>query len=95
MAQRERLVERVARSTDLNMDIFPGESLVELVGEHRALIENHKGVIQYSRTEIVIKVKFGCICIRGNGLELLQMTKERLVIGGCIDGVHLSRRALR
>ena len=47
---------------------------------------------QYSAERIGVRVKYGTVCIAGCGLELKQMTKERLVIAGRIDSVNLIRR---
>ncbi len=92
MGRRESILERVSKSIDLNTEPYPGLPLAEISGENRVLIENHRGVVKYSCCEILAKVRFGYFCVQGNGLKLLQMTKERLVIGGCIDSVHLVRR---
>ena len=61
-------------------------------GDRRVLIENHGGVTQYSAERIGVRVSYGTVCIMGCGLELKQMTKERLVIAGRIDSVNLIRR---
>ena len=70
---------------------LPGNTVVEIAGYQRILIENHRGVIQYSREQISVRVKFGQIIINGSGMTLAQMTGFRLVICGCIDGVTLLR----
>ena len=65
--------------------------LVEVSDDCRVLIENHKGVKQYSRSEISVAVRYGQIRIIGHCLQLEHMTKERLVITGQIDQVCLHR----
>lgn len=87
MERHKNIMERVVQKIDLATEPVPGQPLVEIAGEHRVLIENHYGVIKYSCNEILAKVSFGYYSITGSGLELLQMTKERLVIGGCIYSV--------
>ena len=66
---------------------------MELLGEHRVLIEGHRGVREYCREKIGVKVSFGMISIRGTGLEMAHMTAQRLVICGQIDSVSLHRRS--
>jgi len=63
--------------------------LIELASNRRVLIENHKGVTVYSCHEICIRVCFGFVQVFGAKLQLAQMTKERLIITGCIDSVKL------
>ena len=89
MQRGKNSVERMVQRMDLVTEPLPGQPLVEIVGMHRVLIENHYGVIKYGCNEILAKVSFGCFCVCGEKLKLLQMTKERLVIGGCIHSVSV------
>lgn len=92
MGKGHFFLERLANNSDLVMEPLPGQPIVELTGDRRVLIENHFGVKAYGRERIVIKVKFGYVCVCGSGLELLRMTREQLVIRGRIDGISLQRR---
>lgn len=91
MKRNGNFLERVAQAADLTTEPLPKLPLVELAGEHRVLIENHHGVIQYGCEEICVRVNYGYISILGSNLELARMTKEQLVITGRIDAVHLCR----
>ncbi len=68
-----------------------GMPLVEIAGEKRVLIENHRGVTAYDANRICVRVKFGQICVCGEELTLAQMTGTCLVICGRIDSVTLLR----
>lgn len=92
MKQRRTMLERLADSTDLQGEVFPGQSLLELYGDGRVLIEHHGGVTEYGCERIKVKVRYGQICICGSGLELARMTAEQLVITGRIDSITLIRR---
>jgi sporulation protein YqfC len=85
-------MERLTDSADLAAEPLPGQPLVELAGDRRVLIEHHRGVSQYSREQICVKVKYGHVRIDGCGLELSRMSKEQLIIAGRIDGITLIRR---
>lgn len=92
MKRGYRFLEGFTEGMDLPGETLPGQPIVEIAGERRVLIENHLGVIQYSREQICVKVKFGNIRVCGCGLELAQMTRYQLVISGRIDQVSLARR---
>ena len=77
---------------ELPGEALPGQPLVEIAGDGRVLIENHRGVREYSRERIGVKVKYGLVQICGSCLELRCMTWEQLVISGRIDMVQLKRR---
>lgn len=71
---------------------LPGQVLVELTGDGRVLIENHRGIREYSREKIGIHVNYGTVQICGSCLEVRCMTGAVLVICGKIDGITLVRR---
>lgn len=83
--------QKIYSSADLADEPIPGLPLLELVGDQRVLVERHNGVTEYGRERIVVKVKFGSICILGNCLELSRMTKGQLIICGRIHGIELCR----
>lgn len=92
MKKERNILQRLADGADLAGEPLPGQSLVELSGDCRVLIENHSGVVEYSRERIGIGVRFGQVTICGSGLELCRMTREQLIIRGRIDGISLIRR---
>lgn len=75
---------------DLPGEQLPGEGLVEILGRSRVLIEHHRGIREYSGEIIGVNVKNGAVRILGSGLQLRCMTREQLVITGCIDAVELT-----
>ena len=82
---------RLTDAMDLTGDVSL-EPLVELSGDRRVLIERHRGILQYQRDRICVKVKFGTVAVTGEDLEIYQMSQEKLVISGCVDAVILLRR---
>lgn len=92
MRQHKQLLTQVTGGMDIEAGSVPGVPVVEIAGRSRVLIENHHGIIEYGCCEIRAKVKFGCICVRGSKLELAKMSKQQLVICGCIDEIRLVER---
>lgn len=90
---KQSLIGRLSQQLELEGEPLPGRSLIEIAGEDRILVENHLGVCEYSRERIGVNLKFGRAEVCGEGLELACMTREQLVITGCIHGVSLHRRA--
>ena len=87
-----KLWETLSGQTDLPDEVFPGQSLIEIVEDRRVLIENHCGVKEYGRELICVQVKFGTLKICGNNLQLRCMTNTKLVISGCIQSIAINRR---
>jgi sporulation protein YqfC len=86
------ILARFSEDSDLISEQLPGQTIVELAGDRRVLIENHFGVKAYGREQIIVKVKYGYVCVCGCGLELLRMNREQLVIRGRIDEISLRRK---
>ena len=95
MKNRGSWIQWLADEMDISQESMPGLPLVEICGERRVLIENHKGVLSYGSDHIHVCVSYGEVVIRGCGLELAQMSREQLVICGRIDSVSLVRRYKR
>lgn len=89
---KQNYFSKLALGSDLPTEAAPGQPLVEIAGDSRVLIENHRGVVAYECNKIVIKVVFGHICICGNCLTLAYMSKHQLVVSGKIDSVSVVRR---
>lgn len=82
-------MEKLLLGADLPGEIVPGQPLLELAGNTRALIEGHSGVLEYGSERIRVRVKFGNLCISGRELELVRMSGDQLVILGQIEAVVL------
>ena len=79
------------QSLDLPDEPAPTESLIEIAGYRRVLIEHHYGVIAYCRDRICVKVKYGFVSVHGNNLELTRMTGKQVIVTGRIDSVQIRR----
>lgn len=90
--KKHSFVNRFVDQADLPGESLPMQSLVEICGHNRVLIENHKGVTEYSRETIGVGVRFGTVFVTGKDLRLCQMSKSQLVISGSIESVQLRRR---
>lgn len=69
--------------------VFDGSPRVDLQGDRRVVIENHRGMVEYSDSCMRVAVRGGAVRVTGSGLELLVMNHDELVIGGRIAGVEL------
>ncbi len=91
--QKKGILEKVALAVDLPGEAVPGSPLVEIAGDRRVLVENHRGVVQYGQTDIRLRVSYGYVKICGSNLRLVRMTRQQVIICGKIDDVSLCRGA--
>lgn len=64
-------------------------TLVELYGNERVLVEQHRGILSYGEEMIRVGTSFGCLTVEGHGLRLCCMSRSQLVIRGRIGGVRM------
>jgi sporulation protein YqfC len=92
MAQKGYWTHRITDHADLCGESVPGVPIVELAGDHRLLVERHRGVIEYDPQCIRIRVAYGILCVSGSNMELTRMTAQQLIISGRINGISIDRR---
>lgn len=91
MARKDSIFRQILDQADLTEEAVPGDTLVELMGDGRVLIERHRGVTQYCGEHIQVRTGFGAVSVLGCSLRLRLMTDEKLVIAGQIDDIRLVR----
>ena len=64
------------------------KTLVELYGNERVLIEEHRGILAYGDEEIRVGTSIGVAVIQGMELRLCCMSRSQLVIRGRIACVR-------
>ena len=80
-----KLAAEVVQPVGVNI---PGCPLIEIMGNDRILVENHRGLIGYHNGEICIKTKSFMIRITGRDLGVSKMTDQDLVVHGTIEAVQ-------
>lgn len=91
MKRQRSWADRLLQGLDLQEEAVPGHSILELCGDHRVLIENHFGVLEYSLEKIRVKVRFGQIMIHGCDLRMRKIQGQVLVICGTIYQIEVKR----
>ena len=87
--RRPTILERTAQMLELPADVIAGLSRLELIGDNELRIEQHKGILVYSRDEIHVSAGKFIIKVMGDHLDLRAMTGLELLITGQISSIHL------
>ena len=81
--------ESLAGRFDLPAEVVTGVPKVTVTGTSQVLVENHRGLLAYSDTEVAVDGKSVRVRVRGDGLLLRAMDREMLLVTGTILGVDL------
>ena len=91
MAPGFEWIRKITDDAALEDEILPGQPVIELVGEGRALVEGHQGVSAYSDTCVCVKMNNIVAEISGCNLKLTYIDSSKLVVTGLIVSVHFVR----
>ena len=82
-----KIGERLLGSA-LAEDLVGGQPRIELTGGRRLLIEDHRGILEYTGSVLRAAMRRGTLCVRGEGLELTALTLRELAVSGRIRSVE-------
>lgn len=85
--ERKTFREKVADSFEVSKDVILDVPKIELLGNYEAVIENHKGIVEYTPDRIVLEANPRRIRISGRNMEIKSVTQEMLFVAGTIDGI--------
>ena len=59
------------------------------IGSRRILIENHRGILDFTDEFVRLATANGPLCVRGCDLTLCEVRENALIVHGCIRQVEL------
>jgi sporulation protein YqfC len=85
---RNKLQEWFVAHTDLPADVIMDLPRVTMIGRLHIYIENHKGVLAFTKEELRLSMKNGQILIKGRDFVLKTILPEEILLEGTIRSVE-------
>lgn len=82
-----RVKSNIVESLELPKDIVYGAVIITAMGRNQVLIENYKGIIEYTREKVRIQTKNCQVTVEGKRLMIEYYTNEEMKITGFIQGI--------
>ena len=79
--------EGFVESLELPKDLMYGAVLVSITGRQEILVENYRGILEYTANHISLQAKTCRLAVRGKNLHISYYTNEEMKITGLIDSV--------
>lgn len=79
---KNSIKKRIEDNAELYNEIMTDYVFVRIRGNNEIVLENYKGILEYSDTKICVKAKPYGIRVVGTGLEIKTITDEILCIKG-------------
>ncbi|MEK3890684.1 sporulation protein YqfC [Bacillus sp. FSL K6-3431] len=78
----------VASKMDLPADVMMDLPRVTMVGQLHIYIENHRGLLIFTDSELRLLLKQGQLLIKGKSFVIKTILPEELLLEGKIEEVH-------
>lgn len=82
-----RVKSNIVESLELPKDIVYGAVIITAMGRNQILIENYKGIIEYTREKVRVQTKNCQVTVEGKRLMIEYYTNEEMKITGFIQGI--------
>lgn len=92
MEKSRQWKKQVVTALELAPDLGGGETKISLTGSGEAVIENYKGILQYTDSEILLQSLRGKVLLRGRNLEIVWYTSLEMKITGSIFSILLQQK---
>lgn len=84
----KELPQELTERLELPEEALLGAAKLTVTGGRRAVVENHRGVLEYGEERIVVSVGRGRLSISGAGLSIEAMNRRELLVKGRIQTVE-------
>lgn len=90
--QEGGLLHKFISLFELPRDVILDLPKATLLGDVQMVVENHKGLLEYTPARLRIRTSQGEVCVVGAHLRIGSLFREELVVEGRIDSVQFNRR---
>ncbi len=92
MRRKKMILQKLLDYGDLSDENLPRRTVIELLGDSRIFVENHRRIMQYGLDEIWLGADYGTVKISGGNLQLRHVSRQKLMITGSIHQIAILRR---
>lgn len=80
-------LQALAGLLEIPQDIVLDLPRITMLGNRQILVENHKGIIEYTSSMVRIKLNQGELVIAGTDLTLGNLQAEQILVEGAVSAV--------
>lgn len=80
-------LQKLARVLELPADIVMDISRITMLGNQQLLIENHRGIIEYTPSTIRVNLDQGTMTVRGKAMSLGNLQLDQILIEGKVEEI--------
>ena len=86
-AETKNRLERFAETLEMPKDVISNCSKITTYNDNQVIIENYKGILEYTNDKIRIKTPGRILCLSGEKLFINAITENDILIEGKFHNV--------
>lgn len=86
-SRKKSILDRAVDTFDLPGEVLAGMPKLTVTGNRKLHIESHKGILEYDGSLIAINGGAVILKIRGEGLDIISMSADEILIRGIMTGI--------
>lgn len=87
MSEKGRRIQRFTEILEIPPEVLVNVPRVEVVGHLQFRVENHRGLLQYEPTRVVLAIPDGRLVVTGHDLVIGWIDKNELLVTGQVRSV--------
>ncbi|CAH0140882.1 hypothetical protein SRABI96_00474 [Peribacillus sp. Bi96] len=84
----KKMKQLMTKTMDLPQDVMMDLPRITMIGQLHIYIENHRGLLAFTDSEVRLMLKTGQLLIKGNAFVIKTILPEEIMLEGKIDKVY-------
>lgn len=84
----KRGLQKLARILELPADLVMDLPRLTMLGNQQVLLENHRGIVEYTPSVIRINLNNGVMIVKGKNMALGNLQMEQILIEGTVEEIR-------
>ena len=85
--KRHPVGRQLVETLELPRDLFFGSVILTVTGQEEIIVENYKGILEYTRESIRLQTKTCRLFLRGKNLKIVYYTNDEMKITGFLEQI--------
>ena len=87
-SKKESLRKKFTSMIEIPQDLSNGAALVSMTGQEELLVENYKGIIEYTSSRLILQTKNSKLEVQGQNLYIAYYSGDEMKVTGHIEQIH-------
>lgn len=88
--KRGRSLSRLAQFLEIPPEVLMNVPRIEVIGHLQFRVENYRGLISYSPSQIVLALADGRLFVKGEGLVIGWLDRHEVLVTGQVHAVQFT-----